>query len=92
METTSFPAMLRVRDASGTPVPQVRLSGVFEPPGRKMQKTQITASGLCLVHWPRDARRLILRVTAGAESAEIEVDQLRPEPSRVIEVELSAAG
>ena len=38
----------------------------------------------------RDA--LILRVTAGAESAEIEVDQLRPEPSRVIEVELSAAG
>ena len=49
--------MLRVRDASGTPVPQVRLSGVFEPTGRKMQKTQITASGLCLVHWPRDARR-----------------------------------
>ncbi|MEM9072153.1 MAG: hypothetical protein AAGE52_26845 [Myxococcota bacterium] len=53
-----------------------------------MSKTQITAAGLCLVHWPRDADRLTLEVAAGAGSARLEVEQQRPEPSRVIEVQL----
>lgn len=89
-EAPPFPAMLRVRDAAGRPVPKVELRGVFEPTGRAVRKVQTTADGLCMVHWPREAERLRLRVIAGLESAEVEVHQRRPEPSRVIEVDLSS--
>ena len=85
-----FPAMLRVRDASGQPVPRVELEGTFEPAGRPLRKVQVTADGLCLVHWPRQAERLRLRITAGHESAEVDVGQRRSEPTRVIEVSLSS--
>lgn len=85
-----FPAMLRVRDADGRPVPKVELVGVFEPSGRTIRKVQTTAHGLCVLHWPQRAERLRLRVVAGAQSADLEVHPRRPEPSRVIEVELSS--
>ncbi len=85
-----FPAMLRVRDADGRPVPKVELRGVFEPTGRIVRKVQTTADGLCLLLWPRKAERVRLKVSAGAQTAEIEVHQRRPDPNRVIEVGLSS--
>lgn len=83
-----FPAMFRVRDSAGGLVPQVELVGTFEPGRRPLRKRQLTASGLCMVHWPETAERLRLEIRAGGEARVIEVSTRRAEPDRVIEVQL----
>jgi hypothetical protein len=83
-----FPAMFRVRDSAGVLVPQVELVGTFEPGERPLRKRQLTASGLCMVHWPETARRLRLEIRAGHEGTWVEVSTGRDEPDRVIEVQL----
>ncbi len=85
---SAFPVMFRVRDASGTLVPRVRLSGVWQPTGRRVEKSKPTADGVCIVTWPKTADRLVLTMSAGDGRARVEVDGRRAEPSRVIEVEL----
>lgn len=84
-----FPAMFRVRDGQGRFVEQVEMVGTFEPGGRPLSKRQVTASGLCMVHWPKQAESLKLEIRAGAERAALEVSTRRAEPDRVIEVQLS---
>ena len=86
-----FPAMFRVRDATGAPVPQVEMEGTFEPGGTPLRKRQVTASGLCLVHWPKRAERLVLTLRARGGSARLEVSSRRAQPDRVIEVALESA-
>ncbi len=83
--------MLRVRDSSGTLVSKVELVGTFEPGGRPLRKSQRTANGLCIVHWPKTTEQLVLEIRAGHESRRLEVSTRRPEPDRVIEVQLEIA-
>jgi len=84
-----LPAMLRVRDAEGRVVPSVDLLGTWEPGGQRFQKTQVTASGLCMLEWPAQARRMWLEVRSSDQSANLEIASLRDDPERVIEVRLS---
>lgn len=86
-----LPVMFRVRDSSGTLVSKVELVGTFEPGCRPLRKSQQTASGLCIVHWPKRAEQLALEIRAGRESRRVEVSTRRPEPDRVIEVLLEVA-
>ncbi|MCB9603391.1 MAG: hypothetical protein H6721_30645 [Sandaracinus sp.] len=86
-----FPAMFRVRDSSGALVPRVELVGTFEPGRRALRKRQLTASGLCMVHWPETAERLLLEIRWGEEIRRVEVSTKRAEPDRVIEVQLERA-
>lgn len=83
--------MFRVRDSSGVLVPRVELVGTFEPGRRPLRKSQLTASGLCMVHWPETAEQLVVEIRAGHESRRVEVSTRRPEPDRVIEVQLETA-
>ncbi len=85
----TFPALLRVRNPNGKPVDQVRISGVFTPGGNLLEKTLTTANGLCMVEWPARARKLKISIVAGDSSAQIEVLDSRPDPDRVIEVQLA---
>lgn len=85
----AFPALLRVRNPSGKPVDQVHISGVFSPGGHLLEKTLTTANGLCMVEWPAHARKLQVRLVAGDSSAKLEVLDSRPDPDRVIEVQLA---
>ncbi len=87
---SGFPALFRVRDASGNLVERVLLRGVFQPSGRKIEVTQPTASGVCMVTWPQKAERLVLELSANGGTASVEVVEPRPDPSRVIEVQLGA--
>ena len=88
---SGFPALFRVRDERGELVDRVVLRGTFEPTGRTIEITQPTAGGVCMVTWPQKARRLILELSANGERAEVEVIEPRPDPSRVIEVQLENA-
>lgn len=84
-----FPTLIRVRQPGGRPADQVRLSGTFQPGGQHIRKTLTTASGLCMIEWPADARSLRARLGAEEGTAEIVVDCRRPDPDRVIEVQLN---
>jgi len=84
-----MPALFRVHDPTGAPVERVQITGVMEPSGRRLQRMKITAAGLCLLSWPKSARRLRLTLTAGGASADVEGDARRPDPDRVIHVQLS---
>lgn len=84
-----LPALLRIRDACGKPVDQVRLSGTFTPGGQRLSKSLVTASGLCMIEWPARAEALSVRLGDGDAAAEIEIRSRRPDPERVIEVRLS---
>lgn len=88
---SGFPALFRVRDESGELVERVLLRGVFEPSGRRIELNQPTAGGVCMVTWPMKAQRLVLELSANGESASVEVIEPRPDPSRVIEVQLENA-
>ncbi len=83
------PMMLRVRDPRGDVVPQVDLHCVFEPNGRESKLRKITASGLCILHWPKGSSRLRLFIQAPQGAAEVQVAMDRPDPDRVIEVQLA---
>jgi hypothetical protein len=85
----AFPALLRVRNPSGKPVEQVHISGVFKPGDQLLEKTLTTANGLCMVEWPARARKLKISIVAGDSSAQIEVLDSRPDPDRVIEVQIA---
>ena len=85
---SGFPALIRVRDPSGAVVPRVHLTGVFEPIGRRIDKNQPTAAGLCMVTWPRNAERLVLTIRVDDGEATLELIEPRPDPSRVIEIRL----
>lgn len=84
-----FPAMLRVRDASGQVVPLVEMDCTFAPSGHRVQRKQVTASGLCMVEWPLRARRAVLALHAHDQSATVEISSQRDDPERVIEVRLA---
>ncbi len=83
-----LPALLRVREPDGTPAGQVRLSGVFDPGGERVDRTVTTAGGLCMLEWPAQARSLRVQVGAGDTSTELEIQSRRPDPDHVIEVQL----
>lgn len=87
------PTMFRVRDAAGETVPQVDLHCVFTPNQTEKKVRKITASGLCILHWPKGSRHVRVQVKGprgGAAEVEVAVD--RPDPDRVIEVQLGAVG
>lgn len=44
-----------------------------------------------MVTWPQKAERLVLELIANGERASVEVLEPRPDPSRVIEVQLETA-
>jgi hypothetical protein len=88
-DDASVPAMLRVRDARGRVVSLVELDGVYEPGGQRIRKTQVTASGLCLLQWPVRSERLRLEVRASDGQATVEIASRRDNPERVIEVRLT---
>ena len=88
---SGFPALFRVRDENGELVERVLLRGVFEPSGRRIEVNQPTAGGVCMVTWPVNAQRLVLELSAKGERAAIELEEPRPDPSRVIEVQLENA-
>ena len=84
-----FPAMVRIRDASGQPVDAVEIEGRFEPSGAILRGRRLTAQGLCVFHWPSKAERLSLRFWTLDASGEVEVPSVRASPAKVIEVLLS---
>lgn len=84
-----FPAMVRVRDASGQPVEAVEVEGRFEPSGAMLRGRRLTAQGLCVFHWPSKAKHLSLRFWTQDAAGEIEVPSVRASPAKVIEVLLS---
>ena len=84
-----MPAMFRVRDVHGQPVETVEVEGEFAPVKRRVVGPRVTAAGLCVIHWPRDAKslRVILRARGG--EAEVVVRADRPDPTRAVEVRLA---
>lgn len=87
-----FPAMVRIRDASGQPVPSVEVEGRFEPSGAILRGQRLTAQGLCVFHWPSKAQRLSLRFWTHDAAGEVEVLSVRASPAKVIEVLLTPLG
>ena len=86
-----MPAMFRVRDAEGQPVSSVEVDGEFAPVRRRVMGPRVTAAGLCVIHWPRDARSLRVILRAGGAEAEVVVQADRPDPTRALEVRLMPA-
>lgn len=84
------PIFFRVRGPDGKPVPWVDLEARFFPGNEYVRsKRHADASGTCLLHWPRTADRVSVKIVHGASEGSVEVELVRPEPHRVIEVSLA---
>lgn len=90
-EEPRIPLFFRVRGPDGRPVPWVELEARFAPGNEFVRGRRRTdASGTCLLHWPRSAASVRVRIEHGASSASVEVALVRPDPTRVVDVNLLA--
>ncbi|MBL9108878.1 MAG: hypothetical protein JNM74_06395 [Myxococcales bacterium] len=85
-----MPIFFRVRGPDGRPVPWVELEAHFSPGNQYVRgKRHADASGTCLLHWPREADSVAVRISHGVSVAAVNVPVERANPHRVVEVSLA---
>jgi hypothetical protein len=85
------PIFFRVKGPDGKPVPWVELEARFSPGNEYVRSKRHTdASGTCLLHWPRTADRVSVKIAHQGSSRAVDVWVERPDPHRVVEVVLVA--
>lgn len=84
------PIFFRVKGPDGKPVRWVELEARFAPGNEYVTgRRHADAAGTCLLHWPRMAERVSVKIAHGPSSCAVDVELERPEPHRVIEVNLA---
>ncbi len=84
-------AMFRVHQSDGSLANKVHLRATFQPRGGHVAGPRLTAHGVCMLHWAREAQYADVVLTCNGEEAHVTVRRDRPEPSRVIPVHLTPA-